>query len=682
MASGVTVRETEIDTADYSGRPAELLSDAPIRDLEQDHLDFYAYAEALAALIDSPSVSTPLTMSINAPWGAGKTSLARLMEQLVRVWPQARGQSAHLVVWFNAWMHSDAPNIGAALAAAVAKTTAQHRRPWRRVVQWVPSSMLSPDARQRRRVIVLIVAVGLALFVASSKHFRDLFGLQQEEAHWAGLGVIAAVPIAAALLTVLLGVARSAASFINDPSAQAATGAMGEVGDQFARLVRAATPGHRRLVIFIDDLDRCSPDRALQVCETASLLLAVPGVVTVLLGDLAALRTYAVEHLGGGNAAGAGADGGRSGADPYSRSFLDKIVQLDFALPHSQKDSLYRMLTSAVPAATETRPTERGTVSRALGAVGQALNWLYDHVCGRPRRYFAFLAITVGITIVLATVLTSIDNGNAGWENAIGEAWFIVMFVAWCVAGIGTVISSVRRRNKRKLTAQLNEEIRTASVETLTEAVTQAAPGAQDRLGELREQLERRDFIERQVRMGKDELFGPPYDPVTGRPNRRLTAEQKSARKCIPAVPRAAKRMLNRYYLLTSVAVSRKMLGPDLTSAQLVKWALILERWPEVADLIISEPGVAEDVERAAAASTNGAGGDPWTGLLDTSAIPDFDELLELLRVPPMIGGVAERLVFAQPAASRTQSNPSLTVPVAAGGASPPPPAPTSGTRM
>ena len=53
MASGVTVRETGIDTVEYSGRPAELLSDAPIRDIEQDHLDFYAYAEALAALIDS-----------------------------------------------------------------------------------------------------------------------------------------------------------------------------------------------------------------------------------------------------------------------------------------------------------------------------------------------------------------------------------------------------------------------------------------------------------------------------------------------------------------------------------------------------------------------------------------------------------------------------------------------------
>src|SRR6202012_452987 len=117
----------------------------------EDRLGFNAYAEAVAEVVDSPGVVTPLTLSINAPWGAGKTSLARLVERLVRPWPEERGDRPHIVVWFNAWMHSDAPNLGAALAAVVGKTVADHRPVWRRLLQPISSGMLSPEARRRRR---------------------------------------------------------------------------------------------------------------------------------------------------------------------------------------------------------------------------------------------------------------------------------------------------------------------------------------------------------------------------------------------------------------------------------------------------------------------------------------------------------------------------------------------------
>jgi len=99
-------------------RSAEILSDQPISSPGADQLGFVAYAEALSEVIDAKSTVTPLTLSINAPWGAGKTSLARLVEHNLQEWPKLRGDPPHIVCWFNAWMHADAPRLGPALAAA------------------------------------------------------------------------------------------------------------------------------------------------------------------------------------------------------------------------------------------------------------------------------------------------------------------------------------------------------------------------------------------------------------------------------------------------------------------------------------------------------------------------------------------------------------------------------------
>jgi predicted KAP-like P-loop ATPase len=99
-----------------------LLSDRPRTGDDADYLGFMAYADALAELIDSPQTDTPLTIAISAEWGAGKTSLAKMVEQQLIERPVLRGDPSHIVVWFNAWMHDDAQHLGAAFAADVAKT--------------------------------------------------------------------------------------------------------------------------------------------------------------------------------------------------------------------------------------------------------------------------------------------------------------------------------------------------------------------------------------------------------------------------------------------------------------------------------------------------------------------------------------------------------------------------------
>ncbi len=113
-----------------AGRPSlRMLADTPLTDDDADRLDFKPYADALAGLIDSPNTATPLTLAINAPWGAGKTTLSMMIKRRLEQKLAADEYLPHATCWFNAWMHDDASHLASAFAAYVAHCANHFRSP-------------------------------------------------------------------------------------------------------------------------------------------------------------------------------------------------------------------------------------------------------------------------------------------------------------------------------------------------------------------------------------------------------------------------------------------------------------------------------------------------------------------------------------------------------------------------
>lgn len=343
-------------TSASAERPLALsmLADTPVERDGDDRLGFGPFADALAELIDNPATYTPLTVAISAPWGAGKTSLAKLVERRLADWPLDRGDRPHVVCWFNAWLHDDAPHLGAALAADIAKTAGRRRPIWRRVLSPLPSAMLSPEERWRRRLRIMALALVAALPIALVPDVRDLFlGADKKHAplaFGASLASIAALlGVTSAIWIKLFAIAQAASSFVDDPKSQAATGSMAEVRSQLGRIVQQATGRKgRRLVVFVDDLERCRPPRAVDVCEAASQLFGHPNVVTILIADMNAIAASAAvkyADLEGKYSADAATYGSSAGLSAtYGRAYLEKLVQLEFDLPPSPQNLLRELL--------------------------------------------------------------------------------------------------------------------------------------------------------------------------------------------------------------------------------------------------------------------------------------------------------------------------------------------------
>lgn len=153
--------------------------------------------------------------------------------------------------------------------------------------------------------------------------------------------LLAAVSALFALAVRAYKVGGTLGTFLETPQEAAAKGSIAEVRAHLGSLVRQALRqrrqerADRRLVIFIDDLERCPADKALGVCEVVTQLLDHPGVIVVLVSDLAPL------------AAAAGARyTSEASAVPTAvlgQQYLDKLINMRFNLPPLSTTSVRRI---------------------------------------------------------------------------------------------------------------------------------------------------------------------------------------------------------------------------------------------------------------------------------------------------------------------------------------------------
>jgi hypothetical protein len=308
-----------------------------------DQLGFDVYVEAFADLIMSEHTKPPLTIGIFGSWGMGKSFLLdhirRTVEERQRTAPND-GPTIHSVC-FNAWEYSATDAIWPALVRKIVKRL-DELDSWPRRKR-VCARIRWNLRREWRPLWIKLVTAGLVFAtlaaVALGKHqaFAALF--------------------ATTIALGLGGVVKAA----NDPVAKWVTGlfADSDYGGQLRqmedikhdldvlerRLHVAGDPEETRLtgriLVIIDDLDRCEPAKAVEVLQAVNLLLNFPSFI-ICLGIDARIITAAVEKHYEGLLGVAGASG---------YEYLDKIVQIPFRIPEPNPGEITAFIQSqlAVP---------------------------------------------------------------------------------------------------------------------------------------------------------------------------------------------------------------------------------------------------------------------------------------------------------------------------------------------
>jgi hypothetical protein len=123
--------------------------------------------------------------------------------------------------------------------------------------------------------------------------------------------------------------------------------------DQHEEPGRSEWPRLERIVLYIDDLDRCPAPRVVEVLEAVHLLLASELFVVVVSVDprwlVRSLRQhYAAEMPERG--------GGQMSASP--QGYLEKIFQIPFSLPPMTAEGYRRLVTSLITEAEIERPPD------------------------------------------------------------------------------------------------------------------------------------------------------------------------------------------------------------------------------------------------------------------------------------------------------------------------------------
>ncbi|HKA85235.1 MAG TPA: P-loop NTPase fold protein [Acidimicrobiales bacterium] len=430
-----------------------------------DNLGYGDYARAIADFIQHENTRPPLTIGIKGPWGAGKTSVMRMVQRILdppldpneSEWrfhnlnltrkgedaltkgasgdpevakttvktvldrcaaapiaeldlgTQAEVPADHAAVirptvWFNPWMYQTGEQLWAGLSHEIITQITGRLPRGQRERFWLELNLRRVNREALRRriygllfqkvVAPLVVALGgvllgvvLALANVSTAWLatalipvlggafagaRSALELLRRDAAGAVPSMVEG-PIGVPGREDLVDEVGSWGGLVAEPDYQTRAGFLYFVQTDMKHVLDlVATPG-RPLVVFIDDLDRCSPGVVTQTIEAVNLFLAgqFPNCIFVLAIEPAVVAAH-IETANRDLMAKLEEFDVSGGWQRLGWRFLEKIVQLPLALPQPRPGLARDYVLSLFGGSGDGRASGQGREARRPGGATEA----------------------------------------------------------------------------------------------------------------------------------------------------------------------------------------------------------------------------------------------------------------------------------------------------------------------
>jgi len=311
---------------DQSTPSAPLLSDSTA---DKDLLDFSPYTNTLLDIIRDPKTEGPLVIGLFGTWGSGKTSLMKFVQDDL-----AKDESCTFrLAWFDAWKYEKEDALWRALLLRVIDNLRDRNDKGEDVT---PDPFKTEIARLEERLYRDVEWEEKGGLTIDLPELAKGFAGTAVRLSIAMLPGFAAEAVQAAQKAIGKGEDVSSILAAFDRKAiehhQAQLRSIEQFQHEFAKLVGDRVVAHgERLVVFVDDLDRCLPEKAIEVLEAMKLFLDVKGCIFLLgLDQDVVTRSIKVKYRGFAVDEGEESDK-RIPID--GAAYLEKIIQVPFRLP-------------------------------------------------------------------------------------------------------------------------------------------------------------------------------------------------------------------------------------------------------------------------------------------------------------------------------------------------------------
>lgn len=363
-----------------------------------DLVGFRVHADLLREMIMDPAI-LPVTIGVFGDWGGGKSSLMQMLKNDLEARATAGGIDDKpyvgvAVLYFNGWLFEGYDDAKSAILTSVLTSLRDHKR-------------FGPKIRD--------TAMKLLKQVDLMRGARAFFsGMIRAGVTTAATGGVAASIAAADMATAGAEAVAAALPGENTNPTEVVMDVRG-FRDAFEQMIKDSDI--KTLVVLVDDLDRCSPERIIENLEAIKLFLNVPATAFVIGADPRIVR-HAVAYRyrdaftqRAGEGASLAAD-----ADRLVTDYLEKLLQITYRLPRLSPSEIetYLVLLFCRRELSDEKFQQCASRSRGLRATDRYRTFGYADVADalKPTPIPDKLKDSLRICSAIAGHVTDVLQGN------------------------------------------------------------------------------------------------------------------------------------------------------------------------------------------------------------------------------------------------------------------------------
>jgi predicted KAP-like P-loop ATPase len=290
---------------------------------EIDLLGFDVHADLIRSVITDESI-LPVTVGVFGDWGGGKSSIMKMLQKELsneKTYPDV------VCLHFNGWTFEGYEDAKAALLSSILIQLGEHKRFGPKAKDWVVKLLKRVKWMEFGKVAVKTVGVPLAIAAMTG-----------------GTGAVpaAAAAVGGVVVNNALGKEETGdgqesaeinwSDLIDANSEKPDLMSVRKFREEFEKML--AKTGISALIVLIDDLDRCLPERLIETLEAIKLFVAVPRTAFVIGADPRIVRhaistRYVKRQL---EHSVESADVRRE-EEGLVQDYLEKLIQVPYQLP-------------------------------------------------------------------------------------------------------------------------------------------------------------------------------------------------------------------------------------------------------------------------------------------------------------------------------------------------------------